>query len=316
MLYISAQPDSLRFAWELRVQLTNFKKVGVDLNSVHVLFSRYGEVTEYAQKLCMDFPEAHFFFYEDKRIDKSYIPSLKPCLFAQHLDRFPLLENEDFFYYDSDIIFRELPDFSKLLSELGENEWCGSETGHYLNTPYIKSKGEGLLEEMCEEIGIKSEVIEENYNVHVPGAQWIVRKPTAKYWWKVMEDSEKLYRLMKITIEKYKGIALQSGLIKDEKDYQPIQAWTAEMWSQAWNLFLFGYAARVEKELEFCWATDHINRWDQTKIMHNAGVMANNKDLFFKGAFFNKDPFNEDFEYVNKQRCSSKYVEHILEAAF
>lgn len=314
MIYISAQPDNLRFIWEQRVQLTNFRQVGVDLSCVHVLFAKYGDnLTVAVQNLCKDFPEVNFFFYEDKRIDRSYIPSLKPHLFTQHLQTFPLLESEDFFYYDSDIIFRELPDFSSILSRLNETEWLGSQTGHYLSTEYIKSKGDGLLEEMCLLVGVDKDVIDELYSKSVPGAQWLIRKPTAKYWEKVTIDCQRLYGLLTSTAHKYRTRALEQGLIQSEEQYLPIQAWTAEMWAQVWNATLFGFTTSVEAEFDFCWATCHIDRWSQTKIMHNAGVTeASRNELFFKGDFFLTEPFYKDLSYVKKDRCSSKYVEQIL----
>src|SRR5699024_4742792 len=90
-----------------------------------------------------------------------------------------------------------------------------------------------------------------------------------------------------------------------------IQKWTAEMWAQRWNMIYFNVGHRVVDEMEFCWATDPINRWDETKIMHNAGVTEKDKDLFFKGKYVKQSPFDDDLSFVNKERVSIKYVEAI-----
>ena len=38
------------------------------------------------------------------------------------------------------------------------------------------------------------------------------------------------------------------------------------------------------------------------------------KDMFFKGDYINKDPFNEDFSHINKDAASYEYTKLITEA--
>ena len=83
------------------------------------------------------------------------------------------------------------------------------------------------------------------------------------------------------------------------------------MWSQIWNMPLFGYKPVVSKEFEFAWATDPIENWEKCKIYHNAGVTEDREDLFFKGKYVHETPFNDDLSFVNKDFCSYKYVEAI-----
>jgi hypothetical protein len=55
------------------------------------------------------------------------------------------------------------------------------------------------------------------------------------------------------------------------------------MWAVLWNAWLRGNETKVTPELDFCWATDTINRWEETSIFHNAGATPDRKDIFFKG---------------------------------
>jgi hypothetical protein len=73
----------------------------------------------------------------------------------------------------------------------------------------------------------------------------------------------------------------------------------------------FNIGPKISKEMDFCWATDPIKRWQETKIMHNAGVTEKNKDLFFKGKYVKTTPFDDDLSFVNKDKVSSEYVEAI-----
>jgi len=37
MIYISAQPDSIYFIWQLEIQLRNFRTRGIERQNIHVL---------------------------------------------------------------------------------------------------------------------------------------------------------------------------------------------------------------------------------------------------------------------------------------
>jgi hypothetical protein len=95
----------------------------------------------------------------------------------------------------------------------------------------------------------------------------------------------------------------------------PIQSWCADMWSLLWNLLLNNYNIDISKNLDFAWSTEKIKSIKNKTILHNAGVLKNNTDLFFKGDFINKFPFNENYSYVNKDMCSFLYVKEILETS-
>jgi hypothetical protein len=85
------------------------------------------------------------------------------------------------------------------------------------------------------------------------------------------------------------------------------------MWATLWNIWYFDYKTEVHKELNFSFATSPISEWYDRKIMHNAGVTDSGKStLFYKGDFINTEPYSFNFDYVDKTKCSFKYVENIL----
>lgn len=277
------QPATLRFKWELEVSLTRMKKLGI--NNIILLFARKDpNIPKYISNKY----NVECYVYTDNRNDRSYIPSIKPYLWTQYLKEDRSRENEDYFYLDSDVIFREVPSV-----EPCQNIWYGSDCQSYLGVEYLLSKGEGIFNQMCKIIGVDPSFIK-TINP-VCGAQWIISKPTYEYWNKVYEDSIKIYRYL------------------NSRTYSDIQKWTAEMWAQLYNVYYFGLNAEVNKELDFCWATDPIERYYETNILHNAGVIEKDNDLFFKGKYITKTPFKEDLSFVDKNKASSKYVDAIKE---
>ena len=273
------QPAIYRFEWELEVTLTRLHELGVE--DIVLLFSNHNsKVLRYLS----DKYNVEIHVYDDNRKDKSYIPSIKPYLWAKYLQEDRTRENETYFYIDSDVIFRELPNV-----EPTEDVWYGSDCSSYLSVDYIDSHGKGLLESMCRAIGIDSKLVRDANPV--AGAQWVIANPTYEYWLKVYEDSTKLHRYLE---------AIPNTTI---------QKWTAEMWAQLWNVLHLGIQPLVSSELDFSWATDDIERYYETKIYHNAGVVDDKQGLFFKGKYVHNSPFNDNLDFVRKDKASIKYVE-------
>lgn len=273
------QPAIYRFEWELEVALTRLQELGV--TNIVLLFSKHNSriPTFLSNKYNVEVHE-----YEDNRRDKSYIPSIKPYLWARYLQEDKSREKGTYFYVDSDVIFREVPNLTP-----SPDLWYGSDCTSYLGVDYIDSHGKTLLEAMCHSIGIDPKVIRKANPV--AGAQWVIKNPTFDYWLKVYEDSIKLHRYL--------------NTLHDSK----IQKWTAEMWAQLWNMYHFNIVPEVSKELDFCWATDKVERYEETKIYHNAGVVDAKQGMFFKGMYVHKSPFEDDLSFVDPSKASIKYVE-------
>ena len=136
MIYLSAQPDSTYFLWQLELQIFNFSKLGIRPESIVVLIAYHP-----AKGLSPDFKmlvknnkQASFFTYPDTRISKQYESSIRPHIIAKHFSKFPNLSYEVIFYHDSDIILRKIPDFFHLMKD---KKWYVSDTRKYLDSAYI-----------------------------------------------------------------------------------------------------------------------------------------------------------------------------------
>ncbi|GGP17239.1 hypothetical protein [Oceanobacillus neutriphilus] len=286
MKYILCQPATNRFKWELDVCLTNLKAHGI--KNIVLLFQKWDDAIPVYFKNKYGV-ETHV--YEDSRDDKSYIPSIKPYLWWKYLEEDASREKGKYFYMDSDVIFREKLDFRKL--PVKNDVWYCSDCNGYLSLDYIRQckNGETVLREMASIVCVTVESLE-TINHNSGGAQWLIKNPSVEYWKKVYEDSNKIWKYFE---------NLDSN----------IQKWTAEMWAQLWNMMYFNIGAKVSNEMEFCWATDPLERWHRTKIMHNAGATEKDKDLFFKGKYIDTSPFDDDLSFVNRDRVSAKYVEAV-----
>lgn len=297
MKYIMAQPAINRFKWELDVQLTNLLSLGVDGTEIVLLFATGDtEIPKYFRKKY----GVETYVYPDLRENKQYIPSIKPYLWYQFLKDQPWAEDETWFYMDADVIFREIP----TIEGASPTTWLCSNTDSYLNPKYILSKDDTgtLFKGMQDTVGVNVE----DWDGKSGGAQWVIVQPKADYWLKVYEDCDKLFDYM----------CSQEQILKKRhgRNYVPIQAWTAEMWSQLWNMQLWGIEPRIDEELDFAFATDDISRWNEVKILHNAGVASSGGGMFFKGQYVNTTPFEDDLSFVNPTKCSYVYVQAIKKA--
>lgn len=300
MKFICAQPAIPYYTWQVEVMINNFIKNGVNPNDIHILCAYYTHIPNDWKKLQSTYKDVCFFFYNDTRGNQTYIPSIYFNMMKQHVQAHPELEKEVLFLHDSDIIFTRPIDFSDM--EKGD-EWYLSDTVGYIGTQYILTKGEDVYLDMCRVMEIDPSIPKER-NAHSGGAQHIVKNTTYEYWDKVEKDSIKLYKHFCEQEPHYKG-----------QGY-PIQKWTAGMWSLLWNAWKFGHTTRVDKRLDFCWATCPIRRWNEAPIFHNAGVTADRKELFFKAAYINKLPYRDvRLENVSDKFCSYKYTEQLLETA-
>lgn len=283
MKLLLAQPAIPRFQWELEVLLTNVRQF-TDMEVV-LLF------TEKNFTVPLHFRNkwgCSVFSWTDRRDDTGYIPSVRPWLLWQYFKAHPEAENETYLYIDSDVIFREWIDCATLGND--PQEVLGADCGGYISYDYVAQcqKGPEIASKMAEICGIS---VEQMKNVPGIGAHLILTNPTAAFWERCYNDSNKLYHYFE---------TLDSN----------VQKWTAEMWVQLWGWVREGKRIVHSTELDFCMPTDDIVKWDEVKILHNAGV-TESSELFFKGNYVDHTPFGENFNYVRKDKCSIKYVEAI-----
>jgi hypothetical protein len=81
------------------------------------------------------------------------------------------------------------------------------------------------------------------------------------------------------------------------------------MWAILWNGWLRGYKTNIISEMDFVWATDSIEKFQEKYIFHNAGVTESNREqIFFKGDYRDKLPYSIADTY-DQSKASYKYFQ-------
>lgn len=307
MVFLSTQPDQFYFLWQLKLQLHNFRSLGIPPDQIHVLIGYdllRGLNPEFASFIA-EYKAATFYTYPDLRNSSSYSVSIRPHLIKQHFQQHERFNGEEFLYHDADIFFRAVPDFS-LMNDGG---WHVADTRSYLNSIYIINYGgREVLEEMCRIVGIDVEKVIAN-DQHAGGAQYLMRGTTLAFWEKVENDCEALYRYLKSHRDQwYEKEHIQSG--KTRSSFKGIH-WYAEMWALLWNALAIDKEVSISPELDFCWPNDSIDKWYSKKILHYSGNYKDNKKVFDKNRYRNYPPFHEDFSDIDTEKCSIKIIELI-----
>jgi hypothetical protein len=192
--YVCAQPASEYYAWQVDVMLNNFKKQGINLNQVDIVcWKQNGTIPESWLKLARHY-SARFFFYDDTRETRHYISSIRPNILKQHFQKYPEICSDTIFYHDCDIVFTKPP--SEWITDvmINDKRWYGSDTRWYIGHDYIKSKGDDILDAMCEIVGISKHEVERN-ELNAIGAQYLMKNIDHEFWDKVERDSERLSKI-------------------------------------------------------------------------------------------------------------------------
>lgn len=329
---ISAQPNDSYFIWQLRVQLSNFRKYGHSANYRILVFKhndRDGGEDFMGQwkQLEADYPESKFFYYEDadnKLLQAirtyDYIPILRPWLLAKHFKEYPELSNDAILYLDSDVVFTKYLDFTPFL----EDDICYlSDTSSYISAEYFDSKVKDVLPEKLEEykqvdilnqtvglVNITREIAVANQQGS-GGAQYLLKNIDHTFWEDVFAGCAKIRTHLK-AVNRYFF----------ESEDKGFQSWCADMWSVLWNLWARGLQTKCPPEMEFAWATDHISKWDRVYLYHDAGAstkpVKEGHRLFHKreSRYINNEasPIDEDLSFVSDEYCSKLYIKEIEDA--
>jgi hypothetical protein len=299
--YICAQPATLYYVWQVEVMLNNFRDVGINLNQVDIVcWKQTEQIPEEWNKLANNYA-ARFFFYDDKRESTFYISSIRPNILKQHFQRFPELAEGAIFYHDCDIVFTKQMIFGPFLYD---NKWYGSDTRFYIGYEYIMSKGEDVIDLMCDIVKIDKELVKDN-EFNSIGAQYLMKGIDWKFWENVENDCEMLFR--KVT-----DLNIQKRL--ENPKYHELQIWCADMWAVLWNGWKLGYESIMHKDFDFAWATSSPDNWDTCNIYHNAGVVSPDDGMFYKSMYVNKLPYGEKLE-LDPKKCSYKYWQEIEKTA-
>lgn len=314
VLFVTAQPDVPYFIWQIKLYVHNFVEKGINPSQIHVIFglvNKNGQPSKESLDLTNLGINVHHF--NDERIKKRYIPSIKPYLISKWIQKNPK-HGELFFLHDSDIIFRELPSFDRLLND---NITYLSDTVGYIGYDYImgcceryekqysnSEKGQ-LISEMANIIGIDVQTIKENQE-NSGGGQYLFKNTNCEFWDKIYKDSIKLYDQM---LNYQKEFPINTG---------QIQSWTAEMWAVLWNLWLYEYETKIIEDFNFSWATCSVDDYNSKNILHLAGVTEDLKTTkFYKGDYININPIDKlkqnknHFDYIDNNSSTVKYIENM-----
>ena len=295
--FLCAQPAIKYYSWQLEVMLNNFMEMGINPNQVDIVcWKKDGEIPEEYSKLANGYP-ARFFFYDDTRETKHYISSIRPNILKQHFTKYPELENEAILYHDCDIVFTKPINWEQYLQD---DKWYGSDCRWYIGHDYILSKGEDILDKMCEIVDIDKQLVKDN-ELNAIGAQYLMKGINAQFWANVEKDCERLFK--EITdINNEKKIA--------NPTYHELQIWCSDMFAVLWNGWKLGYKSVCHPDLEFAWATSTEADWDRLNIFHNAGVTDTASGLFYKAIYMNDLPYNKNLQ-IKENTASKKYYEFI-----
>ena len=187
---------------------------------------------------------------------------------------------------------------------MNDTTWYLADTNSYINYNYIQSKGDNIYQEMCKIVGIDP-LIPKLMNSNSGGAQYIMKNIDWQYWEKVEKDCEQLY--FEITQLNYKKK-------QEDPSHHELQIWCADMWAVLWNGWLRGNETKVIKEMDFSWATDSEERFNETNIFHNAGVTCSCGGKFYKANYTNSLPYNLDLR-IKEGMASYRYYQEIQETA-
>jgi len=298
--FVSAQPATNYYIWQVETMINNFMEMGVNPNQIDIVCSIGEEgIPEGWTKLAERYP-ARFLFYKDTRVTKHYVSSIRPNILKQHWLRFPELKDEVILYHDCDILLTKPPKDWITEEMLTDDNWYGSDTNSYISYDYIKEKGDDVLTLMSEIAGISKELLKEN-NKNCIGAQYLMKGLTNWYWERVEWDCELIFKwVTELNVQK----------VKDDPKHHAIQIWCSDMWSVLWGGWKMGKKTICHSNFDFSWGTHNEDDWNKFNIFHNAGVLNTMDDLFYKGMWMNELPYGKELK-IKEKTASLKYWEWV-----
>ena len=206
MKYISAQPETKYYAWQVDTMIHSFLQNGVKQEDIVILLGK--ERSNSFVKVRLKYPKVNYHRYSVERF--AYAPAIKPYLMWRYFEDNP--QTEQYFYSDCDIVL------TKPLKKFDTDYIYCSNTISYIGHDYIVSKGNEVLDLMCKTVGIDKDLVK-RYQSASGGCQFVFSTLPSTVWKNAYKNSLKLY----------------SELDKHNKanpttDY-PIQHWTCLLYT-------------------------------------------------------------------------------------
>jgi hypothetical protein len=303
---VTAIPDWPYYEWQLEIQFLNMIDLGYDLSNYHVLVGYYTAVSAQMLALAKRYPEVKWGFYPDTRKEtRNYVSSIRPHLIAKHLRVNPWMEKIRFFFIDTDVIFRTLPDLH-LLDD--PDTWYFSETD-YISLERIRGKGDHILADMCRIIGVSEESV-----IGAPdngGAQIWLNDTSAEFWDGIEETTTKIHDYIKFT----KPIAAKIWSKKTglpPEDYIGLSEYLADMWVLLWICSSVNKKISIEPMLDFCRPTDPLSRWQECTMLHYSLMKGcAEPEYFIKSTFAEGVDLYWQRSGTNNDVCGRKYIDYL-----
>jgi hypothetical protein len=309
LVFVSAQPDTTYFHWQVELYLYQFSKHGIK-DRCYAVFGYTDKPSDYIVGLSKIY---NVVWYKDERTSKKYIPSIRPHILKKFFKDRPEL-GKNVFYHDSDIFLVKLPKFELMADDVG----YVSDTISYIGYNYIEECAgrykkkypmlpkNDLVTKMCKCMEISEELVKENEK-NSGGAQYILKNIDYTFWENIETSCNKLFDVLK----------------KYESSYpieHHIQSWTTDMWCVLWEYWKLGRKTVVHPELDFSWGVSAVSEYNSKNIFHLAGVTSKeSKTMFYKGAYTEKNPINEYrinntiFDYISKTNATIEYINVLKE---
>ncbi|RQO69446.1 hypothetical protein DBR43_15305 [Pedobacter sp. KBW06] len=299
MIYISAQPDSFYFLWQLQLQLFNFSRLGIPQTDIHVLigYDKQMGLTKHFSSFISTNGQAMFYCYPDTRKKRDYDSSLRPHIIAKHFKANSFLQDQHIFYHDSDIIFTELPDFTALLTD---EVWYASDTKSYTGYQYLLNTiGEEGFQGMCAKLKVKPSLIKSK-DSSSGGAQYLLKRVNEAFWKRLEINCEKVFQYLN---------DLNNVQARDERK---IQAWCTDMWCLWWAAIKLGREVSTTPLLDFAWANTSLQNHRSEMILHYTGNLHISDTKFFRKNNYSRcTPFFCDHTAIDPSSWSKILVDEI-----
>ena len=311
MIFISAQPDTIYFHWQISLYIYQFAKQGI-LKYIRAVVGYQSKPSDFIIDLKKKYPD-NIFWYKDTRENKSYIPSIRPHILSKYFKEYP--EGKNVFYHDSDIFIVDLPKFELMLND---DIAYLSDTRSYISFDYLKKCSAryktkhnelddlDIFNKMCKIIDIDPNIVKNNQN-NTGGAQYLLKNIDWQYWDRCEKKCNELHIFFNDYVKRY-------------PINHHIQKWCVDMWVVLWEYWKMNKKTKIHKDLDFSWATGTINDYNSKKIFHLAGITnKNNKDKFHKAKYNKKNIFIEYindpniFNHISPKNATYEYIKILKE---
>lgn len=284
--YVTVMDSSVYMMWQTELQMHNFRCLDILSKLIVVcLYPPTDGLATRAKRLISlhTYPENIYYF--KNRDSVSYVATNKAYgLFLLSKAR-PDLKH--IFVQDPDVIYKRPLPLQQFLCCYPSVQ--GSDTANYLGYDhYLKDKGvsKNELETICQEANTNCDLYAKMKTV--PGAQYFYHHIPTEIFLDMVNYCDSIETALRT-------LALHRPQVKP---------WVGEMLAQLFAIIQFVKPTDITcpRMLDFAWASHRdLVAYNDTNILHMAGVENNQSGLFYKGQYTSKPPWlmnDDDKKYI------------------